>query len=177
MGQIKKNNNKELTDKLKSPDLRTARAAMSRIRKEGTPEDIPGIIEALGLQEREDIRSEIQTLLCDIRIAGSQQYIINGIKQAENEVVLAELLSVCWESQLDYSAYLEVFISCFLNSDYRASLEAFTIIEGIFLDYDMPEDKLKMTQEILKSSYADLPADKRELSLLLIESLEGFGSL
>ena len=165
----------DLTEKLKSGDMRTIRSAIGHIRKEGALEDIPGIIAALRQQERDIIRKEIQTLLCDIRIAGSQEYIINGIKDPINDGIKAELLSVCWESQQDYTQYLEVFISAFLNSGYRPSLEAFTVIEKIFLDYEMPSDKLAQTIEIIKASYPDLSENKRQLALVLLDSLENAG--
>lgn len=172
--QNKRNNKKEerLCEKLKSEDLRIARAALERIRKEGRLEDIPEIIEALRMQKKEGLKKELQDLLCDIQVSGAAGYIIEGIKDPVNKPVLAELLSVCWESRHDFSGYLEVFISNFLNAEFEASLEAFTTIEKIFHDHKMKLEKLVGTIDIIKTSYPDLSSNKRQLALILIESLE-----
>jgi len=166
------NKKEDLTVKMQSNDLQTARSAISKIRKEGQLVDIPGIILAYRLQEKEALKREIHSLLCDIQLSGSSKYFIEAIKDPQNRIILAELLSICWESKQDYTGYLEVFISIFLNEDYRASIEAFTIIEKIFLDYDISEEKLLTTINLIKTSYPDLTEEKRDLALVLLDTLE-----
>lgn len=154
-------------------DSRLARSAISRIRNEGRLQDIPGIIKALRLQKKEAVRKEIHALLCDIQIVGMSKYIIGAIMDPQNNKILAELLSVCWESKQDFTPHLDVFTSIFLNEDYITSIEAFTIIEKIFLDYDMPQQKLQATINLIKTSYPDLTENKRDLALVLLDTLEG----
>ena len=157
---------------LRSNDLRTARAAITKIKKEGRLEDIPEIIQALKIQERSEIRKELHRLLCDIQISGIQPFIIEAIKYPENEQILAELLSVCWESKQDFSQYLEVFVTAFINANYLASIEAFTIIEKIFMDFNYTNIQLLETIKIIKKSYPDFKKNKKDLALVLLDSLD-----
>lgn len=152
--------------------MKVARAAISKIRKEGKLADIPDIIEALRLQKKEPIHKEIHNLLCDIQLAEFPRHLIDAVKDPKNVTILAELLCICWESKQDFTGYLEVFVSIFLNADYVSSIEAFTMIEKIFMDYKMPLKKLQTTIDVIKTSYPDLSENKREIALVLIDSLE-----
>ena len=167
-------NNKKIriTDGLKNQDLKTAKSAVKKIRKEGRIEDIPEIIEAYRTQENDSIRKEIHSLLCDVKLSGAQDFIIGGIKDPENVAIMDRLVSVCWESKQDFTSYLEVFIAIFLNGEYAASIEALTMIEKIFMDYEMPEDKLIQTINFIKTSYNDLTQNKKDLAFVLLDTLE-----
>jgi len=168
----KDNNNLSITDRLLSKDIHTVRSAIKHICISGKLDDIPAIINAFRNQEDYHIRRELHILLSDIKIEGAGKMLIEAIKDPLNSDILPELLEICWESNHDFSPYLEVFISVLLNGEYRASMEAFTVVENIFLDYDMPVEKLQNTIDLLKASYADIPENKRAIILLLIDTLE-----
>lgn len=172
MAKKEEKNKNKVIQNLKSNDLRTARAAINNIRKEGELANITGIIEGLRLQEREDIRKEIHNLLCDINIDGAQPYFMEALRDKKNEAISKDLLCICWESNLDFSKHLESFISAFLNGSYEASIEAFTMIEKIFMDYEMPDEKLRKTIQTIRMSYPDLSENKRELALVLLDGLQ-----
>ena len=157
---------------LQSDDLKTSRAAINKLRKEGELSDIPGIIAGIRIQKRDDIKKDIHNLLCDINIDGAQAFIMDGVSDKKNKSIMKDLLSICWESNLDFTEYLEVFTSAFINVDYEASIEAFTIIEKIFMDYDMPDQKLQKTVQIIRTSYPKLTDNKKQLALVLLDSLQ-----
>ena len=109
---------------------------------------------------------------------GQDKIIIQGIpreaEQAQQQLVdiTRDLLSICWESKLDFTEYLDSFISAFLNGTYESSIEAFTMIEKIFMDYEMPAEKLRKTIQSIRMSYPDLTENKRELALVLLDGLQ-----
>ncbi len=165
-------NKKSQTNGLNSSDLKTIRAAIKKLRKEGKLEDVPFIIQTLKNQDTEEIKKEVHSLLCDIQLSGFQSYMIEAIENPENQGILSDLMSVCWESKLDFSAYLDVFVRSFLNSEYKASIEAFTMIEKVFTDYDYTKDKLLKTIKTIKLAYPDLTENKRELAMVLLDTLD-----
>ena len=173
MENSKEKDREILFKQLQGNDHKAALSAVKKLRTSGKTSDIPGLILSLKIQESEQIRKEILALLRDVNKTDASVYIIDAIKDPENTSILAGLLGVCWESKLDFTKYLEVFVSAFLSSNYEASLEAFTVIEKIFLDYDMPRNKLLSTINLLKISYPDLAENKRELALVLLDTLEG----
>ena len=172
MENRKDSNKRELIVQLQGNEVQAARSAIKKIRKTGKLEDIPGIIEALRKQDKDTIKKEIQTLLCDIQMDGAAEVIANAIKDPDNNTILSELLSICWESKLDFTQYLDVFVSSFINAEYNTSIEAFTVIEKIFVDYDIPASKLNKTIKQIKMSYPNITESKQELALVLLDTLE-----
>ena len=166
----------DTTKTLTSSDMRTARAAINKIRIEGELSNIPGIIEGMRLQEREIIRKEIHNLLCDINIDGAQMYFMEALKDKKNQEISKDLICICWESNLDFTKYVDTFTSAFISGTYETSIEAFTMIEKIFMDYKMPDDKLRKTIQTIRMSYPDLSQNKRELALVLLDGLQNTGN-
>lgn len=55
--------------------------------------------------------------------------VVNTLKQIEaTNAIKASLLAVCWESGLDYSNYLDVFIDALINGNEAVAIEAYTMI-------------------------------------------------
>ncbi len=165
-------NNESQTNGLNSTDLKTIRAAIKKLRKQGTVEDVPFIIQTLKNQDKEEIKKELHSLLCDIQLSGFQPYMIEAIENPANKGILSNLISVCWENKQDFSAYLDVFVRSFLNSEYKTSIEAFTMIEKVFTDYDYTNEKLLRTIKTIKLAYPDLTENKRELAMVLLDILD-----
>jgi len=173
MESKEKKDKKDEPDKsLLSDDLQTARTAIRKLRRNGKLQDIPGIIKAYRMQKQDNIRKDIHALLCDIDIAGSSDYFVDAIRDPENEAIVAELLCICWESRQDFTGHLEFFLAVFLNSDYGSSIEAFTIIENIFLDYSMPAEKIQLAIDLIKKGFSGLSDDKQKLALVLLDTLD-----
>mgnify|MGYP001046011424 FL=1 len=61
----------------------------------------------------------------------------------------ANLLRICWESAIDFSEYLDVFVDMLLHEDFIAALEASTVIEN--LHGNIPEEKIHIAIQRLKS--------------------------
>ena len=59
---------------------------------------------------------------------------------ATSDTGKANLLRICWESAIDFSEYLDVFVDMLINEDFITALEASTVIEN--LGGKIPEEKL-----------------------------------
>jgi len=74
-----------------------------------------------------------------------QKLLLKAIKEAENKDDKAKLLSICWESALDFKNDFLFFIEESCNEDYMTAFEAFTVAINI---EDINEQKV-LTNAIL----------------------------
>lgn len=72
--------------------------------------------------------------------------IINTIKSIDSSnATKASLLAVCWESGLNYSNYLDVFVDALIHGNEIVAIEAYTMI----MEFTVKNNKLKGAIELI----------------------------
>ena len=103
--------------------------------------------------------------MSDVKKKDAVPYIIESIKKYNFEEKMAGIVAVCWQSRLDFSAYLPVFVELFFQNDYQTSIEAFTVIEEALPNATVAqkieclkilEKNISRVSEILKPLYNEL---------------------
>lgn len=130
---------KLLLEELRSKDLVTVLNAVSNLRKQGDSADLNDIIELLHTSNNSEIKEAVSSFLCDLKEQNSVINIINAIKNIKYKNELEVLVSSCWQSGLDYSAYLAFFTDLVINEKYIVAVEAFTVIENMPSDFSEEE--------------------------------------
>ena len=143
-------------------------------KKKGSLKDVALICDLLNHREIEQFEKTIIEILSTIRIKEANTEIVDAIyKSKENKGNIRALMQVCWQSQLDFTQHLTLFTDIFIESDYLSSLEAFTVIENIWMDYTFNEELQSLLIDKLKDSLSDMDDDKLLLTKELIQILEG----
>jgi len=75
------------------------------------------------------LRRIIESFMNDVKDKDCREEIIAEIRKPWKNDTLAMIASSCWQSGLDYSAYTADFIKVFIEGDFSAALESFTVIE------------------------------------------------
>ena len=75
------------------------------------------------------VRKTIRQFMNDLKDQSATTEIMAEIKKQWKPETIAMLISSCWQSGLDYSAYSLDLVDVFLKGDYITALECFTIIE------------------------------------------------
>ena len=88
---------------------------------------------------------------------------------ATSESGKANLLRICWESAIDFSEYLDVFVDMLLNEDFITALEASTVIEN--LGGKIPEEKIHIAIKRLQANSDENKNFLLEDTLLHLEEL------
>ena len=70
-------------------------------------------------------------LLADIKENAFREILITRIQAETKPETKAELLRIAWESSLDYSGYLPVFLEILKADDFTVAFEASTVIENM----------------------------------------------
>ena len=170
-GTGKRKLDQELIKRLHSGDEMTVLKALGELRSSGHLEYIPELLDILNVSENETIHSEMVRFLADIKKKAVIHYLIEGLKNPVLKDVRSEILSACWQSGLDYSAHIDLFIEIFLESDYMTSLESFSVIEQS-LEYltekETEEKQIQVQEDLDRVSEEKKPLARELLNMLRI---------
>nr|WP_320119114.1 hypothetical protein [uncultured Marinifilum sp.] len=146
--QQKKEQHKKLISDLQSKDIKIVSKSISQLREEGKPDDIELIFDLLLNQKDEDIRDILLKFLGDIKDKKAGLIFVTAIKNEKYLPIRKMLIELCWQSSIDFSSFVDVFVDILIQSDFEIAFEAFTVIENFTgkIDEDLKilqQDKLK----------------------------------
>ncbi|MDF1672885.1 MAG: hypothetical protein P1U41_05245 [Vicingaceae bacterium] len=104
--------------------------AIKQLRKHGKPEAIRPIAELLKNTTNETVKSEVISLLYDLKEQNVVEEIISAIEDDYFINEKATLISIFWQSSLDGSEHLSSFIKEAIKGDYLICIEVLTVVEN-----------------------------------------------
>ena len=143
---------------------------LKKLRSAGNIGYIPELLKLLQKTVNETIRKELVIFIADIKNPGIIPFILSGLRDPELKNVRGSIVSACWQSGLDYSKDLGLFVQLFFEGDYGTSLEAFTVIEEAAIDLS-PEELKKVHTEVQKG-LKKVNEEKKPLALELERLLQ-----
>ena len=102
---------------------------LRKLNKAGNLTYVPELLKLLSQTRNELIEKELIRFLADIKKQGVIPLVVAGLKKPGLKNAHAGILSAIWQSGLDYSKHMDLFIQLFLEGDYLVALESFTVIE------------------------------------------------
>ncbi len=165
----KKKLDAQLLKRLRSGDEVIMLKALGDLRTSGHLDYIPEIFQILKNSDSETLHREIATFLSDIKDIRVIPLYIKGLKDPSLTSVQAVITSACWQSGMDYSEHMELFIIMFLESDYMTSLESFSVIEQSMENLSSEEAnkyRERLLEDLKKISNEKKPLARELLSLL-----------
>ena len=130
----------EISKLLNNPDNSIVLNTINELRDQGNDNLLEILCQIYIDNEDREIRTSIFQLFCDLKSQKSTEYVMQLIQNANYKVAKQMLISSCWQSRLNYSNFLEIFILMVITESFEISFEAFTVIENL----DVPlEEKRK----------------------------------
>jgi hypothetical protein len=145
-------------------------AKLKELRKTGNSKILPLLLNLLDTTQNEEISKEILIFLGDIKDSKSIPVIVEHISKFPSGKYFSKLIAACWQSGLDFSAYLQVFVNCFIDGNYEVALESFTVIEEML--WRSPIDKINNCQKVLNDRRSEISKEKEPLYFELVKILE-----
>lgn len=147
----------DILNKINSGEPEVIAEAVKEIKENG---DLSAA-EAL-LRNLENIREAhtvtvVVNLLADIKDNNFREILMKEIQSATSSDIKIELMRIAWESSLDYSAYLDVFLELLHQSDFAIAFEASTVIENMV--HHLNEEQKTKLHEVITT----FPTDKQYL--------------
>jgi|WetSurMetagenome_2_1015567.scaffolds.fasta_scaffold04393_4 hypothetical protein len=161
---------KALSDILKNGDNTLIVEAISLLREEQPFEGAIGLL-TLYFNRTDDssIKKAIGEFMNDLKDQSASSEIITEIRKQWKEDTIGMLVSSCWQSGLDYSAYSIDLARVFLAGDYVTALECLTVIEESVKEISR-ERKDEIIRIVEESPASDVN-EKTSLKLELISIL------
>ena len=115
---------------------------LTAIEKGGSIKDIDFLLDCL-LNENSEIVKRSFDILVDIKVKSANKIIINKINDSKYNKVTNLIVSICWQSGLDFSDYILLFINVIIKEDIEIAIEAMSVLENIISNNSYSTDLLK----------------------------------
>jgi hypothetical protein len=103
--------------------------AIREIRYHGNLRMLPYLFKLMQPSTHEIVRKSIIMLIGEIKVKEAASAIVTALENIDMGEDFTPMVAACWQSGLDFSMYLPAFIKIFVNGDYQAAIEAFSVIE------------------------------------------------
>ena len=145
-----------LTD-VKTNNFVKIKTALEGLKIIGEPSMLNQIVVQLDPHGPSEKNTLILEFLSCLKDSKARSVMMDLILNQELNTLQQLLLSTIWNSPLDYTDYLEVFVELAINGDFMVTLECLTIIENLEGPFS---EKSVMEAQVLLGAYADSNPDK-----------------
>jgi hypothetical protein len=111
----------------------------------------------------------IESFLNDLKDKSLRLEMVGEIKKEHKPDTLTMLVSSCWQSGLDYSAFSMDFAEMFLIGDYGTALECMTVIEESIPV--LTEKEKTLIKDLIVQKTENETGSKKELAMDLVDKL------
>lgn len=157
---------------LESENSKTVIAAIEKLREIGDESVIAPIVKTLVSHPLDEVKNAASHFLFDLKDAKVLPALIREIQNPDNKEYQRILVSACWESSINCSAYLPFFVDLAIISDYMVCLECLTVIENMQGPFDL--DELNAAIEKIKNATDEDEEGKYDLLNSIWEVLVDF---
>jgi len=158
--------NKEIEKLIQSQNKEQITKALALVKQKGSIKELALLLDLFVSTKDTDLELQLVELLSNVKIPEANTIIIDYIKRPLSGNKQQLLLQICWQSRLDFSAHLFLFVEIFIQSRFEGALEAFTLIEILLTDYSF-DDTLKT--KIIKTLKESVSESEKEKQLLTVE--------
>ena len=153
---------KEIISHFKSDDSKIVLEAIKKNRKEGNSVSFKALLELLRDTDEPTVEAAIIEFLYDLKDEESIPVLIDAIQDEEFLFYQSFLVAAFWQSAIDGSDYINVFVKAAIKGDYMTSLEALTVIENF--DSAFPQDELvELESDLIEAADEIEDEDKKVL--------------
>ncbi len=130
----------ELIKQLESEEAKQVIKAINGLKVHGNETAIEPLIKLHTNTKNNAVKAEIETLLNSIKSTKAVEEVINCLTDDEYKNSHQAILSSIWNSNLDYSLYLDEIVAAAIEGDMMHAMECLTIFEN--LEGEMTEEKI-----------------------------------
>lgn len=122
------------------------------------------MLKSLKDTDEPEVEAAIIQFLYDLKDESSVEPLIEALKNDEMRYYHSFIIAAFWQSAIDGSPYLDLFVKKAIEGEYMSSLEALTVIENF--DSSFPDDLL-MELDIDLSEAIDKEENEEKKNLLI----------
>lgn len=149
---------KSILKDLNASDSTIVLDAIKRNRKEGNQKTFKALLETLGKTDEPTVESAIIEFLFDLKDTSATTELIRVLEDNSLEFYNSFLIAAFWQSKLDGSDHLSLFVKHAIKGDYMVCLEALTVIENFdsaFSESEIQSCSLDLAEAIEEEQNSD----------------------
>ena len=90
--------------------------------------------------QKEEIKSKVYSLLCDVKDKRFVDFLVSALSKPKYSGIKKEVTGISWQTGLDFSGKLSVFVDLLINGTDEVAIEAYSVFESS-VDYITKEEK------------------------------------
>ena len=152
---------KSILKDLGASDPKIVLDAIKRNRKDGNQKTFKALLETLGKTDEPTVESAIIEFLFDLKDSSATPELIRVLEENSLEFYNSFLVAAFWQSKLDGSEHLSLFVRHAIKGDYMVCLEALTVIENFdsaFSESELQSCSLDLAEAIEEEKNSDKKA-------------------
>lgn len=157
---------KSILNDLQASNEQTVLDAIKRNRKEGNNKTFAALLETLKNTDEPTVEAAIIEFLYDLKDQDSVDILINALKDHQMAFYDSFLIAAFWQSAIDGSDYLPLFVKKAINGDYMVCLEALTVVENFDSRFNN-ETIIELEADLDEAIEAEKVKDKMNLLISL----------
>lgn len=161
----------KLAAKLRSNSEDTVLDTLDLIRDEGNSKILPAVLDLLADTDNPEIEAGIIQLLFDLRDEEAVPYLVAALNNQRLKYYYSFLISAFWQSALDGSDHLTLFVTKAIKGDYMVCLEALTVIENFDTAFENNEIQ-HCASLLMEAIEREKAGEKKELLKSMLEVIE-----
>ncbi|MBM72336.1 MAG: hypothetical protein CL847_06095 [Crocinitomicaceae bacterium] len=114
---------------LNSKDDKKVVAELDRAEQKGDINWVLPLLQAFRDRKEDEIRERMGDMLATVKLSGAEQIYIEALESGDCENIEADILGFIWSAGFDPANKLDLITRIATKGDFRAALEALTIIE------------------------------------------------
>ena len=146
----------------------TVLGALKKVPSKGNSNVIIPLIETYIRSQNESIKSEIETILFELKDTSTLDDLISCLNKGNDEVDRL-ILGALWNNNFNPVDHLYIFVKTSINGSYLTAFEGLTLIEsmdGEFLEDHVMDSVFDLTEAIDKNSGENIDILKTMLTFL-----------
>ncbi len=156
---------------LYSSDEEVINETLKFLREKGNVKILPDVINLYKGYKNTALGKNLFAFLTDVKCSDAADIFVKAVENPEFSTIRKDLISLMWQSRLDFSKYFEKIVDWFLEYEIETAFEAFTILE--YLHYNGTAKELDNLIEKIKNSVSEMESQqKKELLVDLVNILE-----
>jgi|SRR5690554_1108134 len=157
---------KSILKDLQASDEKIVLDAIQRNRKEGNNKTFAAMLETLKKTDEPTVEAAIIEFLFDLKDQGSVDVLVKALNNKEMAFYDSFLIAAFWQSAIDGSAHLPLFVKKAIEGDYMVCLEALTVVENFDSNFNH-EEVVNLEADLEEAIEAEKEKDKMNLLISL----------
>jgi len=142
---------------LNSKDDKVVLENIEKLRTKGNINDLPAILDFLVSPSNPVVEKALYNFIFDIKDPKAVEPIIAAIQNTKYQSIQNKLIEMCWQSSLNFSNHLGLFVDLLIKGNFEIAFEAFTVIENMeeSLSPAMKQEEMSKLKDAISSAQED----------------------